>query len=146
MGENPLQNWINTDSELNNLLAEIDSEVFSEFEKAKIAFHKLSDKYNLPKYPDNINEKAPISMYEVLGKLKFVENISENLKSNVLYAAYLILNKLEPEIDDELEAYLKDEQLAGFGYKGEDVDVEMIPIKVNESWFDKGCIFFTRKY
>jgi hypothetical protein len=153
--KNPLQEWINSDSELNELLNDIDSKVIGEYEKAKVGFHKLSEKYNLPKYPDDVENREtiivgdfhlyePISMYEVLGKLKFVDNKSENLKSNVLFAAYLIINKLEPFIDEELDEYLKNDQLIGFGYKGEDVDVLMIPIKENESWFDKGCSYFTK--
>ena len=141
--QNPLLEWIISDSKLNNLLEKIDSENVSENEKAKIAFDKLSDMYKLPKYPDDIEDSN--SMYEVLGKIKFSSNKIEELKSNVLLAAYLIKNKLEPDISDELENHIGNGELLGFGYKGDDVNVVMIPIKKGESWFEKGCTYFTKE-
>ena len=154
--ETPLEDWINNDSELSSLLQQIELEGKSEYERAKIAFHKLAEKYNLPKYPDDVEERQtlqvgdfhpydPISMYEILGKIKFADKNSENIKSNVLLAAYLIKNKYEPIIDEELDEYLGDNELAGFGYRGEDIVVEMIPIKIGESWFEKGCTFFIKE-
>lgn len=147
--------WINSDTELNKLLTDIDTKVIEEYEKAKIAFHRLAEKYNLPKYPDDIEDREtiqvadfhlynPISIYEVLGKIKFVDKNLQNLKSNVLLAVYLILNKLEPFIDEELDEFIGNNQFSGFGYKGKDIDVEMIPIIKGESWFDKGCSYFTK--
>lgn len=152
----PLEDWINSDSELLKLLEYIDLQAETDLERAKIAFHKLAEKYSLPKYPDDIDDREtqqvadfhlynPISMYEVLGKIKFADKNPENIKSNVLMAAYLIKNKYEPLIDDELDKYLGDDELNGFGYKGEGIDVEMIPVKQDESWFDKGCVFFTKE-
>jgi hypothetical protein len=153
---NPLENWINTDYKLSQLLSEIEAIASSEYEQAQIAFHRLGENYNLPKYPDDVQDREtmqvadshlynPISIYEVLGKIKFVDKNLQNLKSNVLLAIYLTLNKLEPIIEDELDEFLGDNQLSGFGYKGDDVGVEMIPIKVGESWFEHGCNFFTKE-
>ncbi len=152
---NPLEDWINTDYKLSQLLSEIEAIASSECEQAQIAFHRLAENYNLPKYPDDVKDREtiqvadshlynPISIYEVLGKIKFVDKNLQNLKSNVLLAAYLIINNLEPFIDEELDKFLGNNQLSGFGYKGVDVDVEMIPIKVGESWFEKECEFFTK--
>ncbi|HLO72860.1 MAG TPA: hypothetical protein VK164_02905 [Flavobacterium sp.] len=153
---NPLENWISTDNKLSQMLSEIETVSNSEQEQAKIAFHRLAENYNLPKYPDDVQDREtiqvadfhlynPISIYEVLGKIKFVDKNLQNLKSNVLLAAYLIINNLEPFIDEELDEFLGNNQLSGFGYKGEDVDVEMIPIIEGESWFEKGCTFFTKE-
>lgn len=154
--ETPLEDWIESDSDLKELLVSIEQEANSDIERARIAFHKLCDKYNLPKYPDDLDSREtesvgdfhlhdPISVYEVLGKIKFTNNNPEEIKSNVLFAAYLVKNKYEPLIDDELDEYLGEGELLGFGYKGEDIDVEMIPIKVGESWFEKGCTFFVKE-
>lgn len=153
---NPLENWISTDNKLSHLLAEIEAIASSEYEQAQIAFHRLAENYNLPKYPDDVKDSeamqvadfhlySPISIYEVLGKIKFVDKDIQNLKSNVLLAAYLIINNLEPFIDEELGKFLGNNQLSGFGYKGEDVYVEMIPIIEGENWFEKNCVFFTKK-
>lgn len=49
------------------------------------------------------------------------------------------------QTDDELDTYLGDDELSGFGYKGKSVDVEMIPIRNGESWFDKGCVYFIKE-
>ncbi|WP_298116675.1 hypothetical protein [Flavobacterium sp.] len=152
---NPLQKWINEDIELLQILDEIEIIAKSEKEKALIAFHKISEHYSLPKYPCNIETRDTIqvddfhlfdqiSMYEALGKIIFADKNSENLKSNVLLAAFIVKNKFEPNIDEELDTFLGNEYLMGFGYKGKDVDVEMIPIKEGESWIDKGCEFFVK--
>jgi len=154
--ENPLQDWIDSDPKLSKLLENIELQAENDQERARIAFHKLAEMYKLPKFPDDVHEREteqvadlhlydPISMYEVLGKIKFADNNPENIKSNVLLAAFLIKNKFEPLIDEELNKYLDNDELAGFGYNGEDIAVEMIPIKTNESWFDKGCTFFIKE-
>lgn len=153
---NPLQEWIDTDHELADLLTEIEAMADSEYEQAQIAFHKLAEKYQLPKYPDDVEEQemrqfadfhlyCPESMYEVLGKIRFADPNPHNIKSNVLLAAYFMKNGLEPFIEEELDLYLGDDTLAGFGYKGEDIDVEMVPVKKGESWFDKGCTYFIKE-
>ena len=60
--------------------------------KARIAFHKLAETYNLPNYTvDVLNRETvqvidfhlykPASMYEVLAKVKFSDKNSNNLKS-----------------------------------------------------------------
>lgn len=155
MSNNLLLDWINSDSKLESLLKQIDSQTESEYEKASIAFDKLSELYEFPKYPSDVASRemeqvgdfhfySPTSMYEVLGKLKFTKNQTEELKSTVLLAAYLIKNKLEPDISDELDTYIGNSELLGFGYKHDGIDVEMIPIKRGESWFDKGCVYFTK--
>lgn len=153
---NYLQDWIDSDAPLRKLLATIDEEETTDIEKARKAFYALADLYNLPKFPDDIEDREeimvkadhfyePVSMYEVLAKVKFAEKNLLNIKSNVLTAAYLIINYAEPLIDDELEEYLNEEELEGFGYKGEDVGVELIPIKYGENFNDLGCTYFIKE-
>lgn len=154
--DNFLENWVFANPQLHQLLQKIDEEGKTEKERAAMAFHKLADFFNLPKYPEDIKDRdliqvddyhlyEPISMYEALGNLKFANNNEADLKSNVLLAAYLVYNKLEPFIDEELDVFLGDHELGGFGYIENDINVVMIPIKKGESWFEKGCKYFTRK-
>lgn len=123
--------------------------------KARIAFHKLIETYNLPNYTvDVINRETvqvidfhlykPASMYEVLAKVKFSDKNSNNLKSNFHMVAFLMVNKFEPIIDEKLEDFLGNEKLYGFGYKGEKYCCTVISKKVNESWFDLGCKMFIK--
>jgi hypothetical protein len=152
---NTIQDWINSDKKLSGILTEIENLTKSEEEQALIAFHRLSDEYNLPKYPDDVKDRemiqvadwhlyTPLSVYEQLGIVKFSYPIVDK-KSLVLLSVYLINNKLEAYFDEQLELFLGEDELLGFGYKGQDTEVEMIPIKVGESWFDKGCIYFTKE-
>jgi hypothetical protein len=75
--ENLLQTWIDTDNQLSKILNEIETSCHSENEKARMAFHRLAETYNLSKYPDDVLNREtiqvtdfhlyePISMYEVL--------------------------------------------------------------------------------
>lgn len=59
-------------------------------------------------------------------------------------AIFLVKYKFECIFDEELEEFIGDDELHGFGYKGEDIEVEMIPIKVGESWFELECTYFTK--
>ena len=153
--ETPLEDWINSDSELSSILKKIELEGKTDIERARIAFHVLAEKYSLPKYPDDVFDREtvqvgdfhfydPISLYEVLGKIKFSEPNQTDIKSEVLMAVFLVKNKFEPIFSEELDEYLGDDELFGFAYKGIDVEVELIPVKVGESWFDLGCTFFTK--
>lgn len=152
----PLEDWMNEDPGLLELLKEIDLQGKNEIERAEIAFHKLAEKNNLLKFPsdaieseteesDDFDSQDSTSMYEVLGSIKFANPDPANIKSNVLWAAYLVKNGFEPLIDEALEKYLGDDELAGLGFKGEGIDVEIIPIRKGESWFDKGCTLFIKE-
>lgn len=85
------------DYKLSEMLSEIEAITNSEEKQAQIVFHRLAENYNLPKYPDDVQDREtiqvadfhlynPISIYEVLGKIKFVDKDVKNLKSNVLLA------------------------------------------------------------
>jgi hypothetical protein len=152
---NPLQEWIDTDAKLSKILKEIESQTKSYKEQATIAFHRLCEEYQLPKYPDDIESREmiqvadyhfydPISVYEQLGLIKFTDQEEEDIRSQVLMAIYLVQNKLELIFDDKLDEFIGDDDLQGFGYKGEDIEVEMKPIKIGQSWFELGCTYFTK--
>ena len=116
-----------------------------------LAFNKLSEKYKLPKYIDDIqSDKSTFfksyntSVYEQLGKLKFLED-EIYIKNHVLMAIYLVKNKLEINLDEKLIASTGNKEILGFGYKGKDIEVEMIPVKKGESWFELGCDYFIKE-
>lgn len=152
---NPLQEWIDTDAKLSEILKEIESQTKSHKEQANIAFHRLCEEYELPKYTDDIESREmiqvadyhfydPISVYEQLGIIKFTDQKEEDIRSQVLMAIYLVKNKLELIFDDELDEFIGEADLQGFGYKGEDIEVEMKPIKIGQSWFELGFTYFTK--
>ena len=77
---NPIQDWIDTDKKLSSILVEIQEMPISTEEQAEIAFHKVSETYNIPKLPqdveieedhdsEDINET--ISVYQHLEIIKF---------------------------------------------------------------------------
>ena len=153
--DNPIQDWIENDKKLSKILLEIEKQTNSHTEQANIAFHRLSKEYQLPKYPDDVDERemvqvadyhlySSISVYEQLGIIRFSDSEEKDIRSQVLMAIFLVKNKLECIFDEDLDAFLGKNELQGFGYKGEDTDVEMIPVKVGESWFDLGCTYFTK--
>lgn len=151
---NPLQEWIDTDVKLSKILKEIENQTSSEKEQANIAFHRLCEEYRLSKYPDDIDDRemiqvadyhfySPISVYEQLGIIRFNNKKEKDIKSQVLTAIFLVKNKFEFVFDEEFDEFMGEGELLGFGYKGEGIGVEMIPVKVGESWFDLGCTYFT---
>ena len=59
---NTIQDWINSDKKLSGILTEIENLAKSEEEQASIAFHRLSDEYNVPKYPDDVKDREMIQV------------------------------------------------------------------------------------
>lgn len=152
---NPILQWIESDDDLLQFLQQIDRDGETEEERAEIAFHRLAERYNLPKYPDDVASREtimkgdwhlydPLSLYETLGQAKF-GNKESDLKGMVLFAVYLMVNGLVANINEEVDNYIGSGTLSGYGYKGENSQVEMIPIKKGESWAEKGCTYFVKE-
>lgn len=152
---NPILQWIESDKDLLQFLQQIDQDGQTEEERAEIAFHRLAERYNLPKYPDDVASREtimkgdwhlydPLSLYETLGQAKFGDK-ENDIKGNVLMAAYIMINGLCAIIDEEVDEYIGEGMLLGYGYKGENSQVEMIPIKKGESWAEKGCTYFVKE-
>ncbi len=138
-----VQDWIKTDLKLSEILVEIESKTDSAFEQAKIAFHRLSEEYKLQKFPDDDGHSA-FSVYEQLGKLNFIREPQDDIRALVLMAIYSVKEDYDIYIDNVLKKIVNSNELSGFGYKGDSIEVIMVPIKRDESWFDKGCKYFTR--
>lgn len=153
---NQLEEWIQSDKVLADKLSELDSSGLSIHDQARKAFHYLSETYQLPKYPKELDQQdpeamqdeycnLPISVIEQIALLRFGEPESTDPRYLVLKSVYLVKHKLVIDLSEELAEYLNGDELQGFGYRGEDIDVELVPVKKGESWFDKGCNFFTKE-
>lgn len=159
LSENIIQQWIAEDKKLNDALIEIQNLGLSENEQAEVAFHQISDMYQLPKMPNDIIDEDediveiytgeeedydPSSVYQELGLIKYL-NPDEDPRGNVLMAIYIVKNKLHVDIDDVyLKKYGSKKKTSGIGFKGENTDVEIVFVDKGKSWFEMGCILFMR--
>jgi len=150
-----LEEWVAADTELTRKINEGYDSDLSPKEQARKLLAYLVTQYSLPMNPLDVAKREwegagdswyfPISMLEQVAQLRFAEPENNDPRYLVLNAAYLIQHKLVIELSQELEDFLGDEELQGLGYQGEDVlEAELIPVKKSESWFDKGCAFFTK--
>lgn len=159
LSENVIQQWIAEDKKLSAALVEIENLGLSEKEQAEIAFHRISEMYQLPKMPNDIideNEDIvetytgddqdydPSSVYQELGLIKYL-NPDEDPRGNVLMAIYLVKNKLHVDIDEVyIKKYGSKKKSRGIGFKGENTNVEIVFVDEGKSWFELGCILFIR--
>ncbi|WP_026966802.1 hypothetical protein [Algoriphagus terrigena] len=151
-----LEEWVESEEELNRKITELYESDLSAEEQALEILSYLLERYNLPQTPLEIEDREwedtgdswylPISMFEQIAQLKFVEPENNDPRYLVLNAAYLIHHKLVIDLSQELGDFLGEDELQGLGYRGEDIlEAELIPVKKGESWFDKGCTFFTKE-
>jgi hypothetical protein len=152
-----LEEWVKSESELNLKITELYESELSPETQARELLAYLVATYKLPLTPMEIEDREwqdagnswypPISLLEQVAQLKFVEPENNDPRYLVLNAAYLIHHKLVIDMAPEMGAYLGDDELQGLGYRGNDVfEAELIPVKKGESWFDKGCTFFTKEF
>lgn len=151
--------WINSDKNLRDALAEIRSICNSEKEQAEMAFHKISDLYGLPKnsddmpsHDDEFEEEEepedeyydPMPVYRELGLIKYLDPDNDPL-SQVLMAIYCVKNRYN--VDSEA-AYQKcrnsGKKCLGIGYRGNNSGVEIIFIDGSKSWLELGCKLYER--
>lgn len=151
-----LEEWVESESELNLKINELyESDLTPEAQARELLAYLIAT-YNLPLTPMEVEDREwqdagyswyePISMLEQVAQLKFVQPENNDPRYLVLNAAYLIHHKLVIDLAPEMENYLGDDELQGLGYRGNDVfEAELIPMKKGESWFEKGCNFFTKE-
>lgn len=157
MEENLVQNWINTDKTLFNLIAEIESTCKSFPEQAEMAFEKLSEIYNIPRMPSDIDEddsnydeeldEYTRSLFEEHALLKYLAGENEDPRSIVLSAAFQLLNGYRVDLFQvaEKEFGKSIPEKCQIGIKGEGFNGEIVfPQKETESWFDLGCKIMTQ--
>ena len=151
-----LEEWVESENGLSEKLTIWYESHLSPEEQARKALNHLMESYDLPQFPMDIDERdwedagdswyLPISIFEQIAQLKFVEPENNDLRYLVLNSAYLIRHKLQIDMSQELGQFLGEEELQGLGYRGEDIfDAEIIPVKKGESWSDLGCTFFIKE-
>lgn len=149
-GLNPVEHWLKYDKELVKIINEIEN-IENDFSKqAELAFHKISEEYNLPKMPIDINEsykEDQKSVYEILGLVNYVLE-DEDPRSNVLFAICCVYYDLELEEEDfwrkaNEEGYNQNNVL-GIGYLGDNYNVKIKFVLKGETWSDYGFNLFTK--
>lgn len=139
----PLQQWINEDPELSRVLVEIQESGLSVEEQAELAFHRISEMYNVAKLPEDIPDiddgEERTSVYQELGILKYLHP-GDDIRGLVMTAIYVVKNGLNVDDSD-----IDHTSISGIGYRGENSKVELVLVQKNESWVDLGCTLFTKK-
>ncbi|MCO6148882.1 hypothetical protein [Flavobacterium sp. NRK1] len=155
MGEDFLKDWVESDPQLNNILIDIENTDLSAEEQAETMFLRVSDLYNLPKMPEDINydnELAVDDDYELnsvfmeLGLLKILYQ-GEDIRTLVLLALYYVRNRINVNTDEVFKVInsnrLKD---VGIGFKGSNSYVQTLIIsRGSKSWTELGCIAFIKQ-
>jgi hypothetical protein len=159
MEGNPIQNWISTDENLQDLIIEIESTEKSLDEQAELAFEKLSKLYSISRMPNDIaddesedNEKRDgavdrRSLFEEHALLKYLSEEDDDPRGIVLLAAFQLLNNYRVDYVDVANKEFKNRipencqiGIIGEGYYGKVV----FPQKETKNWIDLGCIVMTR--
>lgn len=148
-----ITNWINEDKGLQKIIQEIESKTESFDEQAELAFHLVSEYFDVSKLPADMEELEDYDVddemnscvYEQLGILKYLEP-EEDLRGQVLTAIYFLKFDYRTDAAFIFEKYpsINKDEIAGIGFKGENSKVELVLVKKGQSWFDLGCIYFTR--
>lgn len=145
--------WVKSNKELFELLTKIEKSTSDPHEQAEQIFNKVSELFNVPKYPDDIEsggEDDPLyetSVYEQTALLKYLEPEPEKLPEHVLGAIYFIVHGTEVDPDFIYEKYETEggesESISGFGYSHEGVKVELVIVTKDQHWSTLGCKYFT---
>jgi len=151
-----LEEWVESEKDLKEKITELYESDRPAEEQARETLRYLVEHYELPQTPMDIEDREwedagdsfylPISMFEQIAQLRFVEPENNDPRYLVLNSAYLIKHKLHIDMSQELGELLGEEELQGLGYRGEDIlEAELVPVKKGESWSDLGCRFFTKE-
>ncbi len=151
-----LEEWVESDKNLNQKINELYKSELSPEEQAKELLQFSVEMYELPQTPLDIEDRnwedagdswyEPISMFEQIAQHLFVEPENNDPRYLVLNSAYLIKHKLIIDMSQELGEFLGDDELLGLGYRGDSIfEAEMIPVKKGESWSELGCRFFIKE-
>ncbi|MFC3416656.1 hypothetical protein [Algoriphagus hitonicola] len=151
-----LEEWVESEQSLQQKITELYESDLSPEEQAREALSYLVDRYQLPLTPLDIEDREwedagdswyqPVSMFELIAQLKFVEPKNNDPRYLVLQSAYLIKHKLIIDLSQKLGDFLDADDLQGLGYRGQDIfEAELIPVKTGESWTDKGCTYFIKE-
>lgn len=162
-----VQQWMETDEELAEVLVEIQEMPLSVEEQAEVAFHRLSELYNLPKMPEDIiyddeededgnyyhdpnadhsdDDYEPSSVYQELGVMKYLAP-DDDPRGRVLTAIWAVKNKVRIDLEQAYEKARSEgiNDVSGIGFRGVNSGVELVIIRKEESWVEAGCVLFIR--
>jgi hypothetical protein len=151
-----LEEWVDSDQNLNEKTTELFESNLSVDEQAREALTYLIKNYNLPKIPLDLEDREgvvvngaiyrPISIYEQIAQLRFANPENNDPRYLILTSAYFIKHGLAIDFSEQLKVFLENSELLGLGYRGENIlEAELIPVKKGESWVDLGCTYFTKE-
>jgi hypothetical protein len=151
-----LEEWVESEEDLNHKITELHESELAPEEQARALLNYLVKTYQLPKMPLDITDRdwedagdswyQPISIFEQIAQLRFVEPENSDPRYLVLNSAYLIHHKLVIGLSDELGQFLAGDELQGIGYRGENIlEAEFVPVRKGESWSELGCRSFTKE-
>ncbi|WP_412468546.1 hypothetical protein [Pedobacter sp. KLB.chiD] len=143
------EQWIQNDQKLNDLLVKIQSTEKPPLQQAEMAFNELSNLYDLPKMPEDLDRYEayyesngitdPRSVYEEAALIKFLEP-NDDPRGIVLLAVYHVKHAIGVDLLDVFKKNSK--RLPGnpkLGIKGEGINTSIVFIKENDSWHDLDC-------
>lgn len=148
--------WIKGDQKLWDILTAIENYTNSPLTRAEMIFDQVSELYEVPRYPDDVDDEKLIhglimetSVYEQVGKLKYLEPEPEKLPELILNAIYFMITGTETDMSFVLNKFAaeggKAKEISGLGFKNDGVDVQLIFVKKGESWYDLGCKYFIKE-
>jgi len=119
-----LEEWVESEQDLKQKITELYESDLSPRAQAMEALSYLAERFQLPLTPLDIKDRdwedagdswyQPISVFEQVAQLKFVEPENNDPRYLVLNSAYLIHHKLVIDMSQELGQFLGDEELQGF--------------------------------
>ncbi|MBB2148270.1 hypothetical protein [Pedobacter gandavensis] len=121
----------------------------SPFQQAEVAFDELSDLYDLPKMPEDLDRYEeyyesngitdPRSLYEEAALLKFLEP-NDDPRGVVLLAVYHVKHAIGVDLHHVFKKNSRKlPRNSRLGIKGEGINTFIVFIKDNESWYDLDC-------
>lgn len=152
MSDNSFEEWFNSDLKLKAIINEIDKSGKPFIDQAKEAFYRLSELYNLPKFPGDAANKIKgvryhRTVFEEVGILRYLEP-DDDPRGIVTSVVYNIKNQLYVDIKLCAERHfgsldkIPDEY--SIYYSGQDADSKLCFLNDGESWDKEGVNFLAR--
>jgi hypothetical protein len=147
MTENPILDWFKSDDILCDIVNEISATGKNLEEQALDAFHRLSDHYDLPKYPENFSDKYyerfqqmgvddPRSVFEEATLWRYLEP-EDDPRGIVMIALYNVRHGKFLDLNECAQKHFgsipKEYMVC---YTGEGFAGELHFLNPGESWFD----------
>lgn len=149
---NFLQEWLDSDIKLRELVASIGSTETSPEKQARAAFYKISDMFNLHKFPDEITDDdyekyeiagidEPKTVFEETGVLRYLEPKGDP-RGIVFCALFNVKNRSYTDMEEcarkHSGAKKKIPPEYVYYFTGDDIDSKLNFLQQGESWNKPG--------